>query len=132
MFTHSTHRILIGWLILALLFAQGLRVCMHDYGASHAAAHANDAAHNHAAVATHLESTFSTLDERGEAMADTHVSLIGLLKQLSSEPLVALFFITLLLVLLRQTTVWRVQPRERVFRPPHGHYFSPPLRAPPR
>ena len=132
MFTHTTHRILIGWLILALLFAQGLRVCMHDYAASHALAHANAAAHDHAEVATHLESSFSLLDDHGEAMSDTHVSLIGLLKQLSSEPLVALFFITLLLVLLRQTVVWLAQPRDRVFRPPHGHYFSPPLRAPPR
>ena len=117
---------------MALLFAQGLRVSMHDYAASHALAHANVAAHDHAAVTTHLESSFSMLHDHGEAMSDTHVSLIGLLKHLSSEPLVALFFITLLLVLLRQTIVWLAQPRDRVFRPPHGHYFSPPLRAPPR
>ena len=132
MFAQTTHRILIGWLILALLFAQGLHVYMHDYGASHAAAHANEAAHGHMAATTHLESSFSMLDDHGETMSDTHVSLIGLLKHLSPEPLVALFFITLLLVLLRQTVVWLAQPRDRVFRPPHGHYFSPPLRAPPR
>ena len=126
MATQTTHRILIGWLILALLLAQGLRVCIHAYDAPHAAEHAHDVA------ATHLESSFSMLDEHGETMSDTHVSLIGLLKHFSSEPLVVLFFITLLLVLLRQTVVWLAQPRDRVFRPPHGHYFSPPLRAPPR
>ena len=58
--------------------------------------------------------------------------LIGMLKHLSSEPLLAVLVITLLLVLLRQGTVWFVQPRDNVFHPPHGHYFSPPLRAPPR
>ena len=126
MSAQTTHRILIGWLILALLLAQGLRMCIHAYGAPHTEDHAHDV------TATHLESSFSMLDEHGEAMSDTHVSLIGLLKHFSSEPLVALFFITLLLVLLRQTVVWLAQPRNRVFRPPLGHYFTPPLRAPPR
>ena len=126
MFAQTTHRILIAWLILALLLAQGMRVCIHAYGAPHSAEHA------HEVSATHLESTFSVLDDHGEAMSDKHISLIGLLKHLSPEPLIALLFVTLLLVLLRQTVVWLAQPRNRVFRPPHGHYFSPPLRAPPR
>ena len=126
MFAQTTHRILIAWLILALLLAQGMRVCIHAYGAPHIAEHA------HEVSATHLESTFSVLDDHGEAMSDKHISLIGLLKHLSPEPLIALLFVTLLLVLLRQTVVWLAQPRNRVFRPPHGHYFSPPLRAPPR
>ena len=125
--THATRsRLVVFFLLPMLLLAQGMRVCIHAYGAPHTAEHA------HAVAATHLESAFSMLDDHDEAMSDTHVSLIGLLKHLSSEPLVALFFITLLLVLLRQTIVWLAQPRDHVFHPPHGHYFSPPLRAPPR
>ena len=127
MSTQTTHRILIGWLILALLLAQGLRVCIHAYGAPHAADHTHDVA------ATHLESAFSMLDDHGEAMSDTHITLIGILKNLTAEPLFVALFITLLFVLLRQQpAAWFAQPRDRVFRPPHGHYFSPPLRAPPR
>lgn len=127
MSTQTTHRILIGWLILALLLAQGLRVCIHAYGAPHVAEHAHDVA------ATHLESAFSMLDDHGEAMSDTHITLIGILKNLTAEPLFVALFITLLFVLLRQQpAAWFAQPRDRVFRPPHGHYFSPPLRAPPR
>ena len=127
MFTHTTHRILIGCLILALLFAQGLRVCIHAYDAPHAVEHAHDAA------ATHIESSFSVLDDHGEAMSDSHITLIGILKNLTAEPLFAALFVSLLFILLtQQGTVWLTQPRDRVFRPPHGHYFSPPLRAPPR
>ena len=119
-------RLILYLLLPILLLAQGLRVCIHAYDAPHAAEHAHDVA------ATHIESSFSVLDGHGEAMTDTHITLIGILKNLTAEPLAALFFITLLLVLLRQTLAWLVQPRDRIFRPPHGHYFSPPLRAPPR
>jgi hypothetical protein len=126
--THTSRCTLIAGLILALLFAQGLRVCIHAYGnLTHVAAHAHDVA------ATHLESTLSLLDGHDESTSDVHVPLIGVLKHLSAEPLIAALFITLLLVLLpQQRAVWFAQPRDRVFRPPHGHYFSPPLRAPPR
>lgn len=121
-----THRILIGWLILALLLAQGLRVCIHAYGAPHAEDHAHDVA------VTHLESSFSVFDGHGEAVTDTHISLVGILKYISSEPLMAALPITLLLSLLWQGAVWLAFPFSHVFRPPRGHYFSPPLRAPPR
>lgn len=128
MFTHITHRILIGCLVLALLFAQGLRVCMHDYGAPHAAAH------THEAATAHIESTLSVLGTHDEEMSDTHTTLTGILKNLTAEPLFAALFISLLFILLtqQQGTVWLVRLRDRVFRPPHGHHFSPPLRAPPR
>lgn len=128
MYSQTTHRILVGWLVLALLSAQGLRICMHAYGDPvHAAEHAHDAA------ATHLESAFSVLDDHGEAVSDTHISLIGVPKNITVEPLFAALFTTLLFILLTQRrTVWLVQPRDCVFRPPHGHYLSPPLRAPPR
>ncbi len=127
MFTKTTHRILIGWLILALLLAQGMRVCIHAYGAPHIADHA------HEVSATHLESAFSMLDDHGEAVSDTHISLIGMLKHLSAQPLIAVvLLLTLILVLLRTGVLRLTQPRDPVFRPPHGHYFSPPLRAPPR
>jgi len=127
MSAHTSRCTLIAGLILALLFAQGLRVCIHTYGAPHLAAHAHDA------TTTHLESTLSLFDGHDESTSDVHVPLIGVLKHLSAEPLIAALFITLLLVLLpQQRAVWFAQPRDRVFRPPHGHYFSPPLRAPPR
>ena len=127
MFTKITLRILIAWLFLALLFAQGLRVCIHAYDAPHVAAH------DHEVSAAHLESTFSMGDGHGEEMSDTHISLIGILKHLSAQPLITALFISLLFILLTQPgVVWLVQLRDLVFRPPHGHYFSPPLRAPPR
>ena len=128
MSVQTTRRTLIAWLILALILSQGLRMCMHAYGdPTHVAEHAHDVA------ATHLESAFSMLDDHGEAVSDAHITLIGMLKHLSSEPLIAALFITLLSVLLPQPgAAWRTRPRDRVFRPPHGHYFSPPLRAPPR
>ena len=126
MFAHTTHRILIGWLILALLLAQGMRVCIHAYGAPHIADHA------HEVSAPHLESAFSMLDGHGEAVSDTHISLIGMLKHLSAQPLIAVvLLLTLILVLLQTGVLLLAQPRDQVFRPPHGHYFSPPLRAPP-
>jgi len=126
MFAQTTRRILIVGLILAHLLAQGMHVHMHAFGAPHVAAHTYNAA------ATHLESTLSMLEGHDETLSDVHVSLIGVLKHLFSEPLIAALFITLLFVLLRQGAVWFTQPRNRIFRPPHGHYFSPPLRAPPR
>ena len=127
MFTKTTHRILIGWLILALLLAQGMRVCIHAYGAPHIADHA------HEVSATHLESAFSMLDDHGEAVSDTHITLIGILKHLLAQPLIAVVLLLTLILVLLQTGILRLaQPRVQVFRPPHGHYFSPPLRAPPR
>ena len=124
---YTARRTLIAWLIFALLLAQGLRVCMHDYGAPHVAEHAHDVA------ATHLESTFSVLDDHGESISDTHITLTGILKQITDKPLFAALFIVLLFILLvQQRTVWLAQLRDRVFRPPLGRYFSPPLRAPPR
>ena len=128
MYAQTARRTLIAWLILALLLAQGLRVCIHAYGnLTHVTAHAHDAS------AAHLESTLGMLDGHDESSSDVHVPLTGVLKHLASEPLIAALFITLLFVLLpQQSTVWHARPRDRVFRPPHGHYFSPPLRAPPR
>ena len=127
MFTKTTHRILIGWLILALLLAQGMRVCIHAYGAPHIADHV------HEVSATHLESTFSVLGNHEEEMSDTHITLIGILKHLLAQPLIAVVLLLTLILVLLQTGILRLaQPRVQVFRPPHGHYFSPPLRAPPR
>lgn len=127
MSAQTIHRILIGWLILALLLAQGLRVCIHAYDAPHTTEHSHDAA------ATHLESSFSMLNDHGEEMSDTHISVIGILKILTSESLLAVLFITVLFILLIQQCVVRLgQPLDNFFRPPSGQYFSPPLRAPPR
>ena len=127
MSAQTTRRILIGWLVLVLLFAQGLRLCTHDNSAPHVATHSHDAA------ATHFESTLSLLDGHGEAVTDTHVTLVGILKNLAAEPLFAALFITLLFILPAQQFLARIaHPRDRVFHPPHGYYASPPLRAPPR
>ena len=130
MTSQNIRRSLVAWLILALLLAQGLRVCIHAYGnLTHVTAHA----HAHDASAAHLESTFAMLDGHDESLSDVHVPLTGVLKHLATEPLIAALFITLLFVLLPQLSVaWRTRPHDRVFRPPLGHYLSPPLRAPPR
>lgn len=127
MSAQNTRRTLIAWVILALILTQGLRLCIHAYDAPHVATHAHDAA------APHIESDLSFLDDHDEAMSDTHITLIGILKHIFSEPLIAALFMVLLFgQLTQQSARWRARPRDRVFRPPHGHYFSPPLRAPPR
>ena len=119
-------RSLIAWLILALLVAQGMRVCLHDFSVHHAASDVHESA------AMHLESTLSMFGNHDEEISDVHITFDGILKHASLAPLFALLFVTLLLVLCRPNVARLEQPRDRVFTPPLGHYFSPPLRAPPR
>ena len=126
MFAHPTRLALIVWLILALLLAQGLRVCIHGYGnLTHAAEY------SHESTATHFEGTLNMMDGHDGSSSDVHVPLFGMFKVVAVDPLVAVLFVVLALVLVRQGTVWIARARTLDFRPPHGHYFSPPLRAPP-
>lgn len=120
-------RTLLALLILALLLAQGMRVCMHAYGdPDHVATHAHDVS------STHIESTLDIFDGHDEALSDTHVTLVWMLKHLAAEPLMVALLIALLFILKPQaTTLWRTSLRKRIFPSSYGHYFSPPLRAPP-
>ena len=132
MTAQTTHRILIGWLILALLFAQGLRVCMHPYDNS---AHP---AYPGGVTSSHLESSFSTLfsGEFGgedQIAADVHVPLFSLLMSFSAELFIAIVGAVLLIVLLTPQRVMRLLWRDdTVLKIRFSRHFTPPLRAPPR
>lgn len=127
MFSRTTRRTFTWWLILALLFAQGLRVCLHVY---------DDSAHQpypDAVASSHLESTFSQFGDNDPTTVDTHIPLLGLLKNFAAAPLVALVTAVLLIVLLTPERVVRLAwLHDNVPRPRFDHRFTPPLRAPPR
>lgn len=116
-------RTVLLWLGVAILFAQGLRVCLHghDYPP-----HVGDAS------LVHVESTLSILNSHDEANTDGEIPLAMLLKLLASLPFDALLLATVLLFVIAQeqqrfalaTNTGRIPDR-----PPH---FSPPGRAPPR
>lgn len=134
MTAQTTRRILIGWLILGLLFAQGLRVCVHPY---------NNPAHpgySGVVASSHLESTFSTLfsGEFGgedQIAADVHVPLLSLLMSFAADSLIAIItvFTVLLIVLLTPPRLIRLLGSyDPIFQLYFGYHFAPPLRAPPR
>ena len=118
-------RVLTLWLVLAILFAQGLRLCLHVYDGSAPQTYAAGTA------SSHLEATLGTHDD--EASSNAHVPLLSLLKNLVAEPLVAIVFAVLLIVMLAPPRVARpAWSHDIVLRPRFGHHFAPPLRAPPR
>ncbi len=125
MFAQTTNRILLGWLILALLLGQGLRVCIHTYDPS---------AQSVSSVAPiHIENSF---DDDEPIATDVHmdeVPLLGLLKGVVTDPLIAIIFLAFLLVPLALHCIVRLGcPDRSVLRLDPGYYPTPPLRAPPR
>ena len=127
MSTQTTHRILIGWLILALLLAQGLRVCIHTYDPSNHPASLGNLS------SIHLESIF---DDQEPVVATANmqdVPVFSLLKVFFADPITAIASLVFLVALLMLPYVVRlVRPHDPVLKPPSGYYLTPPLRAPPR
>lgn len=119
-------RVLTLWLVLVILFAQGLRLCLH-------APHAADEMHVHA-TAIHLESNLTSPADSDDDANDSHVSLAFVLfkfgKFIDSLAVAAVLTAALLLFLSRETV--RVPASvEAILALPGGHRLRPPLRAPP-
>lgn len=124
--TRSRNRksVLVFWLILALLFAQGMRVCLHAHDAT-----ASDHEHN---SAMHVESTLSAAVDHEESAFDADVSLPALLKAFYSSLAFAVVLVFSLLAPILLQRVWR-RPSIEVWFPVSPLYsLTPPLRAPPR
>lgn len=113
-------------LIPILLFAQGLRMCLHAHEGQW---HATD--HRHASL-VHLESTLSTTADHEESTAAVDVPLAALLKAFNSTLAFAVVFVLVFLAFAPRPRVWRLSPAGFWFRPSVVHRFTPPLRAPPR
>lgn len=117
---------LIPWLILFLFLAQGLRLCIPTD-------HSHED-HDHGGV--HLESVITSAADRHESQSshdgDLDLTLSALLKLFQINPLLFVLFAFVLLFLLLPSGGFGL-PRETLrFRPPRGHRYTPPLRAPPR
>lgn len=120
----SLSRYLAAGLVFALLFAQGLRVCLHVPATSQAPG---------VAAASHLESAFSAADVDDDNALHAHATVVGLLKSFAAKlPLVALLAATFALLLVSPQTVRRVRAYDSPIPPGDGHRLTPPLRAPPR
>lgn len=124
-----TRKIVLFWLLPALLLSLGLRVCLP-------APHAADETHTHThAAAIHLENDLTSPADSDDDANDSHVSLAFVLskfgKLIDGLALAAVVTTTLLLFLPRQTT--RVStPAGTIPALSGGRRFRPPLRAPPR
>ncbi|HJX16613.1 MAG TPA: hypothetical protein VJ437_00300 [Acidiferrobacterales bacterium] len=116
---------LVPWLVLLLLLAQGLRLCVPA-----------ETTHGHEQHAdVRLESVITSAADQHESQShdgDLDVPLSALLKAFQNNPLFFALFAFVLFVLPTPRTRSGVWPEALAFRPPRGHCFSPPLRAPPR
>lgn len=112
---------------LAVLFAQGLRLCIHT------AAMTSDGSHHiTASAAVHLESNLGSSDDASDGAIDQHVPLSLALVKLTYEFVFAVILTALLVFLLPDRT-----PLPRPFadfrlRLGDIRCLRPPLRAPPR
>ena len=116
---------LVPWLVLLLLLAQGLRLCIPAETMS---------GHDHHA-SVHLESVITSAADQHESQShdgDLDVPLSALLKAFQNNPFFLALFVFALFVLPALRTRAGVWTEALAFRPPRGHRFSPPLRAPPR
>lgn len=114
-------------LLLALLLAQGLRLCLH-------APHAADEGHAHA-TAIHLESNLASPADSDDDAKDSHVSLSFVPfkpGQFDDGIAAAVLPAAVLLLLLFRQTAHVPAPVEIVPTLSSGHRLRPPLRAPPR
>jgi hypothetical protein len=124
MFVRTTRRTLVWSLILAMLFAQGLRMCIPAVNDGH-----------HGPI--HLESLLSAAADQHESDSGTNTDLplAGILKIVKAFSM-NLAFCALLVVIVALLAPRRIGPRftpdEFRFRPPRRIGFIPPLRAPPR
>lgn len=122
------------WALLtafAILYALGLRVCIHGAGFA-----------GGAAPSIYLESTLATnegdgcsakqhvSDERDACWVD--VSLSGILNDISTTSLLLPFLVILVVLSPPRLLLRIVRPPQPLFPTGRGHSLRPPLRAPPR
>jgi len=115
-------RTLIFWIVFALLFGQGLRVCMH-------ALDGDDPAH---ATPIHVESTFTSTDDNNSSSLNRDSLLPALLKTVFST-LAFCALATTVFFLFLSATRYRHPPFWKTCLPLfHHHWLIPPGHAPPR
>lgn len=108
-------------LVPLLLFAQGLRLCLHADTVDHART-----------LAVHLESNLSAVDDHDTSTGDVDVSLAVLIKAFHSALAVALVTSLMLLAYLPRRLTRHISLPEFRFSPFAVYSLTPPLRAPPR
>lgn len=112
---------LVFWLVLALLFGQGLRICVHVLGED-----------STQAAPVHIESTLTGADDRNATSSDHDTLLPALLK----TTVTALVFCAVLVSLLFALSPATPQVHSRFWKiplpPPGHHWLIPPGHAPPR
>lgn len=119
----NTRRGLIVWLVLAILLAQGLRLCLHEYDNASRSLRS-------ASLSTHLESPLTGHVHTDVAKELAMPFVIGLDDGTMVLPFVAI--IVLALVLSGTPTRFSFVPATNVPHRSRYRYFSPPGRAPPR
>ena len=119
----SLHRRLVPGLVLALVLAQGLRLCV-------------PATAEHKVHAVHVESVLTVVADQHEtnSAGDVDVPLDLLAKTANAGPAFAalLVFAAVLFLPLPPPGVPRPRAATVACCPPRGHGFLPPPRAPPR
>ena len=113
-------------LVPVLLFAQGLRLCMHAHDDL---MHATDHIHT---ASVHLESTVSSAVDHEESAADVDVPFAVLLKLFYSALAFALVSVLVFLAPATRLLARRLPPPAFWFHPSAAYSLTPPLRAPPR
>lgn len=113
---------LVPWLVLLLLLGQGLRLCIPAQ------------AHEHESHPVHLESMFTTVADQHEAdsSGDVDLPLTLMLKVFDVNVTFGALLVFVFVLLLAPQSAPRPRSGAFVFRPPRGHGFTPPSRAPPR
>jgi hypothetical protein len=117
---------MIFWLVAALLFAQGMRLCMHVH---HEPVRAAD--HHHVST-VHLESALGSAADHEESASDVDVPFAALLKAFYSALAFALVSMLVFLAPVMRQLTRRGPPAEFWFRPSTAYNLTPPSRAPPR
>ncbi len=122
---HSRRNSLAPLLLAAILFAQGLRLCLH-------APHDVEMGHTHT-TALHIENDLTAEDDGSDTTGDRHVPLgLAFIKKLANTILWTVPFAVALLFALPRV-IDRSLAEQQFFFPSAGrHRRRPPLRAPPR
>ena len=118
-----TSKVVLFWLIPALLLSVGLRVCLHAY---------ENPAHVTNASPIHIESALSALGDHDEGTADTDTPVAATTKLPTFEPHLGLLFVALLFVILSPVRKGFTPARNARPLLPLSPHLTPPGRAPPR
>jgi len=113
-------------LILTILWAQGLRVCMHC--CHEASSHEG---HEHALV-VHLEGALTMSEDCNDTTSWDESTLFALLKDVAAKLIFLMAPVAVLLLVSRRPvqTAWPLSLSPPILQ--HRYPLSPPLRAPPR